>query len=393
MTSVERLLSESAEGRRLSRDEAARLWREAPLAELAAAAHAARNRRTDPRTVTYVVDRNINYTNVCNVYCSFCAFYRTKKDEDAYTLSTEQVLAKVEELVAIGGTQVLLQGGLNEDLPLDHMKSLFRAVRDRFPQVDLHSLTATEIEFWARKHGMTFEAVLRELRDAGLKSLPGGGMEILVDRVRNKVSPLKTDAQTYLAIHRAAHELGMTSTATMMFGTVETIEERIEHLDAVRALQDASRRAGRRGFTAFIPWSYQHDERVPLRVPPTTADDYLRTMAVSRLYLDNVEHLQSGWVTEGPKIAQVALRFGADDWGGVLMEENVISAAGTVFSMTPRDACRLIRAAGHAPAQRDTYYSILRRWEREDPPEVRIRAPEHGTPVMPTAGTNASFRV
>ncbi|HWG91413.1 MAG TPA: cyclic dehypoxanthinyl futalosine synthase [Candidatus Thermoplasmatota archaeon] len=385
MSRWQQILAKAKNLERITEEEAAHVWREAPLAALMEAAHAVRLERADPRVVTFVIDRNINYTNICNVYCSFCAFYRTPKDQDTYVLSKEQVLAKIEELVELKGTQVLLQGGLNPDLPIEYMEDLFRAIAERFPQVDIHSLTATEIEFWAKKHNTTYEAILKRLKAAGMKSLPGGGMEILVDSVRKRVSPLKTSAEEYINVHRECHKLGMTTTATMMYGMGETVEDRVEHLRKVRALQDEADRAGRRGFTAFIPWSYQTDgESTALRAPPpkelgiempkkehwgATANDYLRVIAVSRLYLDNFANIQSGWVTEGSRIAQIALHGGANDWGGILMEENVISAAGTAFTMSPKDACGYIRDAGFIPAQRDTYYTVKRVFDKGDPEE------------------------
>ena len=383
--SVQPILQKAKNLERITEEEAALLWHEAPLAELMAAAHEVRLKRADPDVVTFVIDRNINYTNICNVYCSFCAFYRTPRDKDTYVLTIEDVLAKVDELVQLKGTQVLLQGGLNPDLPIAYMEDLFRAIRAKYPQVDIHSLTATEIEFWAKQHGTTYAEILKRLKDAGMKSLPGGGMEILVDEVRKRVSPLKTSAAEYINVHRECHKLGMTTTATMMYGMGESIEQRVEHLRLVRALQDEADAAGRRGFTAFIPWSYQTDgTSTALRAPPpkelgiempkkthwgATANDYLRVIAVSRLYLDNFANIQSGWVTEGARIAQIALHGGANDWGGILMEENVISAAGTAFTMSPKDACAHIRDAGFVPAQRDTYYKVLRVFDKGDPEE------------------------
>ncbi|HET6403521.1 MAG TPA: cyclic dehypoxanthinyl futalosine synthase [Candidatus Thermoplasmatota archaeon] len=376
-----RILDRAASGDRITLDEALAIV-DAPYAELADAANTRREAVTDAAVATYVVDRNINYTNVCNVLCDFCGFYRTGKEKDAYTLTIEQVLQKIEPLVAQGGTQVLLQGGLNPDLPLEFLERMFRAIRERHPQVDIHSLTATEIEFYAQQNGLTFRQVIERLRDAGLKSLPGGGMEILVDEWRQKVSPLKTKAQVYLDIHEEFHKLGMTTTATMMFGMGETWRHRLQHLESVRQVQDRSQ--GRtpllnptRGFTAFIPWTFQTDGSTRLKRPPATADEYLRVIALSRLYLDNFAHIQAGWVTEGPKIAQAALHGGADDWGGVLMEENVISAAGTLFGMTPAHARRYLREGGYVPAQRDTYYRILRRYD-EPTPDERIAPQDPG---------------
>ena len=374
----QRILDRAAAGERLSPEDALAIV-DAPFAEFAEAANARREAVTDPRVATYVVDRNINYTNVCNVLCDFCGFYRTAKEKDAYTLSIEQVLGKIQPLADMGGTQVLLQGGLNPELPITYLEDLFRAIRERFPQMDIHSLTATEIEFYAKELGVTYRDVIERLRAAGLKSIPGGGMEILVDEIRDRVSPLKTRANVYLEIHEEAHNLGMTTTGTMMFGMGETWAHRIEHLDKLRALQDKSQ--GRKpllqptsGFTAFIPWTFQTDGSTRLKRPVVPADEYLRVIALSRLYLDNFAHIQAGWVTEGPKIAQVALACGADDWGGVLMEENVISAAGTLFGMDPPTARRHVREGGYVPAQRDTYYRILREYpeatEDEKPHDV-----------------------
>ena len=368
MSDVQRLLDKAAGGGRLAPEEALRLV-DAPFVDLAHAANARREAVTDPRVVTYVVDRNINYTNVCNVLCDFCGFYRTGKEKDAYTLTIHQVLEKIEPLARLGGTQVLLQGGLNPDLPLAFMEEMFRAVREKYPQMDIHSLTATEIEFYARQEGLTHRQVIERLRAAGLKSLPGGGMEILVDEVRDRVSPLKTRSDAYLEIHEEFHQLGMTSTATMMFGMGETWAHRIEHLDKIRQVQDKARARGQVGFTAFIPWTFQTDGSTRLKRPPVGADEYLRVIALSRLYLDNQPNIQAGWVTEGPKVAQVALQCGANDWGGILMEENVISAAGTLFGMDPPTARRYVREGGYVPAQRDTYYRVMRRFDEPTPDE------------------------
>lgn len=368
-----RILQRAAKGGRLDPQDALAIV-DAPLAELADAANRRREAVTDPSQVTYVVDRNINYTNVCNVLCDFCGFYRTAKEKDAYSLTIHQILEKIAPLAAMGGTQVLLQGGLNPDLPLEEIEAMFRAVRKEYPQIDIHSLTATEIEFYARQKGIPFREVIERLRDAGLKSLPGGGMEILADSWREKVSPLKTKTQQYLDIHEEFHKLGMTTTATMMFGMGEAWSQRVEHWDHVRGVQDRSQ--GRepllqpkKGFTAFIPWTFQTDGSTRLKHPVASADEYLRVIALSRLYLDNFAHIQAGWVTEGPRIAQVALAGGADDWGGVLMEENVISAAGTLFGMTPGHARRYIRELGYAPAQRTTYYHVVKRYDEETPDE------------------------
>lgn len=377
MNHVSRLLERAVEGDRLTPEEGVEIAT-APFLDLASAANDRREKVTDPNVVTYVVDRNINYTNVCNVLCDFCGFYRTAKEKDAYTLRIEQVLEKIEPLARMGGTQVLLQGGLNPDLPMTYLEDLFRAVRERYPQVDIHSLTATEIEFYSKQEGLTFRETIERFRAAGLKSLPGGGMEILSDEIRDRVSPLKTRADVYMDIHEECHKLGMTTTATMMFGMGESWKHRVDHLERVREVQArAQKRAGGLrnaqgdlvGFTAFIPWSFQTDGSTRLRKSHATSEEYLRVIALSRLYLDNFPNVQSGWVTEGPKIAQVALQCGANDWGGILMEENVISAAGTLFGMDPPAARRYIREGGYVPAQRDTYYRTVKRFDEPTPDE------------------------
>jgi cyclic dehypoxanthinyl futalosine synthase len=302
--------------------------------------------------VTYIVDRNINYTNVCNVYCKFCAFYRTERDADHYVLSHEQIDQKIDELVAIGGIQILMQGGHHPKLGIDYYLNLLHHIREKYPQINIHAFSPPEFNHFVEVFRMPMREVIQKFKDAGLGSIPGGGGEILVDRVRNRISPLKCNSDQWLEVMRIAHELGLNSSATMMFGHVETIEERIEHLERLRQLQDETG-----GFTAFICWTFQ-PENVVLKATPAGSAEYLRTQALARIYLDNFENLQSSWVTQGPRIGQIALRYGANDFGSVMMEENVVSQAGTSFCITREEIERLIADAGFEPRTRNNWYQL-----------------------------------
>ncbi|MBI5355350.1 MAG: dehypoxanthine futalosine cyclase [Candidatus Aenigmarchaeota archaeon] len=364
------ILEKALSGDRITIKEGSYLYENAPLTELGAAAQSLRNARWDPKTVTFVIDRNINYTNICNVDCKFCAFYRKPTAPDTYTLTKEHVLKKVGELVALGGTQVLLQGGLNPKIKWEYYIELLEAISDAFPTVDIHSFSPTEIEFFAKYYHKTIRQVLEELRDAGLKSLPGGGAEILVDRVRQLVSPHKITAKGWLNVMEEAAKLGMRTTATMTYGFFETIDERMEHFDVLRQLQD---KYG--SFTAFIPWSMQPEQtELEGQFEKSTATDYLRTIALSRIMMDNFASIQAGWVTEGTKSAQMALHFGANDFGGILMEENVVSATGVTFWTDLEEVLRLIKEAGFVPSQRNTYYKILKRYDTYERPELKKNA-------------------
>jgi cyclic dehypoxanthinyl futalosine synthase len=320
-----------------------------------------RGRRTDPDAITFIVDRNLNYTNVCVTDCDFCAFYRRPGDRgEAYLLPKPIIFKKIEETLAIGGTGVLMQGGHHPDLAVDYYEDLFRSIKARYP-IHLHALSPPEVEHIARRSQLSIPETLTRLRDAGLDSLPGGGAEILVDRVRRIIAPKKTTSSAWLNVMRHAQRLGMSTTATMMYGHVETLPERVEHMRRIRELQDETQ-----GFRAFISWTFQSDgnrlgEHVPRETMPTSFD-YLLTQAVSRIYLDNVKHIQSSWVTQGMKIGQVALEFGADDLGSVMIEENVVSAAGTTYRATTDDFVRVIQALGKTPVQRDTLYRVVRSW-------------------------------
>ncbi|HEY2342963.1 MAG TPA: cyclic dehypoxanthinyl futalosine synthase, partial [Chthoniobacteraceae bacterium] len=302
---------------------------------------------------TYIVDRNINYTNVCNVYCKFCAFYRTEKDEDHYVLSQEQLDRKLDELTVIGGVQILLQGGHHPDLKIDHYLTMLAHIRERYPHINVHGFSPPEFQHFSKVFEMPVREVIAKFKEAGLGSIPGGGGEILVDRVRQRISPLKCNTEQWLDVMRQAHGLGLRSSATMMFGHVETLDDRIEHLDRLRELQDETG-----GFTAFICWTFQPEHTV-LRAEPVGSSEYLRMQALSRIYLDNIENVQSSWVTQGPSIGQIALEYGANDFGSVMMEENVVSSAGTTFRLNKEQIERLISEAGYEPRQRDNWYRLL----------------------------------
>lgn len=354
-------------GERLSADDARRLFAHLNVAELGMLANAVRMRKHPESVVTYNVGRNINYTNVCWVKCDFCAFYRAPGSDEGYTLPHEEIFAKIDELVGFGGdepksNEILMQGGLNPKLRLPYYEDLFSEIRQRFPSVQQHCLSATEIIYIAHLSKLSLDETIRRLRDAGLDSIPGAGAEILNDDVRDIIGFRKDRTQEWLDVHRIAHGLGMRTTATMMYGHVETIEHRIEHLQHIRDLQDENC-----GFTAFITWNFQPDA-TDLGADPerwngvkATGFDYLRTIAVSRLFLDNIDHFQASWVTQGPKIAQVSLQYGVDDFGSTMLEENVVSAAGTSHTneMDLPNMLRLIRDAGYQPQRRDTRYESV----------------------------------
>jgi cyclic dehypoxanthinyl futalosine synthase len=346
-------------GKRIESAEAARLYH-LPLEELGALAdrrrQLAKKNAYDGRgneIVTYIVDRNVNYTNVCNVYCKFCAFYRTEKDDDAYVISHDEMDRKIEETIALGGTQILMQGGHHPKLNKQWYLDLLAHIKNKFPQVNVHGFSPSEFVAFQEFFGEPVETIIRDFVRAGLGSIPGGGGEILVDRVRQRISPLKAMSDDWLAVMDVAHRLGLASTATMMFGHVEGLEDRIEHLDRVRAQQDKSK-----GFTAFIAWTFQA-EHTKLKAPAVGAHEYLRMQALSRIYLDNIPNIQSSWVTQGLDIGQIALKFGANDLGSIMIEENVVSQAGATFRMGITDMKRLITDLGYEPHQRDNWYRLL----------------------------------
>ena len=355
------ILERALDGERISDEDALALLRSRDLVPVGRAANELRNRKHDPSRITFIVDRNLNYTNVCYTDCDFCAFYRRPGDSrEGYLLPKPVIFKKIEETLAIGGTGLLMQGGHHPDLGVDYYEDLFRSIKQRY-RIHLHALSPSEIQHAARRSKLTIPETLSRLRDAGLDSIPGGGAEILVDRVRGVISPKKTTSKEWLEVMRQAHRLGMSTTATMMYGHVETLEERVEHMRRIRGLQDETG-----GFRAFISWTFQDDgNRLGALVPRErmpTSFDYLLTQAVSRLYLDNVPHIQSSWVTQGMKIGQVALGFGADDMGSVMIEENVVSAAGTTHRTSTEELVHLIRSLGKVPVQRDTLYREVRVW-------------------------------
>jgi cyclic dehypoxanthinyl futalosine synthase len=353
------LLDKVWQGGRINQDEAVALYR-LPLEELGALAHRRRQlacaKAHDGRggeIVTYIVDRNVNYTNVCNVYCKFCAFYRVEKDSDAYVISLEEMDRKIEETISLGGTQILMQGGHHPKLTIQWYLDLLSHIKTKFPQINIHGFSPSEFVHFQEVFGLPLEEIISQFVKAGLGSIPGGGGEILVDSVRQRISPLKAMSDDWLGVMDVAHRLGLKSTATMMFGHVETIGDRIEHLERVRAQQDKSK-----GFTAFIGWTFQA-EHTRLKAPTVGAHEYLRTQALSRIYLDNFPSVQSSWVTQGPEIGQIALQFGANDLGSIMIEENVVSQAGTTYRMGVADMRRLIEDMGFEAHQRDNWYNLL----------------------------------
>jgi len=356
---------------RLTPEQALQLLEDGDLLALGQAASVMRRRLVPDNDVTFIVDRNVNYTNVCVSGCSFCAFYRDESDADAYVLSREELAEKVAETIALDGTAILLQGGMHPGLDIGWYEAMLRDIKADNPRIHVHGFGPPEIVHIARVSGISTKETLRRLRDAGLDSLPGGGAEILVDRVRGHVSPKKATSDEWLDVMREAHKLEISTTATMMFGGLETVEERVEHFARVREVQDEAVAAGHVGFRAFIPWSFQpgnttlaEDEFAASGVPMAAASgwEYLRTLAVARLFLDSVRNVQASWVTQGGKVGQIALAFGANDMGSTMIEENVVAAAGTHFMLAREELVRLIHDAGYVPVQRDTLYREVRRF-------------------------------
>jgi len=347
--------------KRLTKEEALDLIKNGDLKELGKMASARKKELHPDGITTFVVDRNINYTNICWVDCKFCAFYRHEKDADAYVLTYEEIDAKIEELLTIGGTQILFQGGVHPKLKIEWYEDLVEHIHMKYPQITIHGFSSIEIDFIAKISRISVEEVLVRLKAKGLASIPGAGAEILSDTVRDIIAPKKIDSEVWVDIHRKAHKLGIKSTATMMYGTVERDEDIIEHFDMIRRLQDETG-----GFRAFIMWSFQGKNTELLRLIPEmekpSSNRYLRLLAVARLYLDNVPNIQSSWVTQGPYIGQMALRFGANDLGSTMMEENVVSSAGAAYSMAQEEMVRLISDIGEIPAVRNTAYETLQRF-------------------------------
>jgi len=341
-----------------SKKEALELLTKGQLLDLGRQADDIRKRLHPKGVVTFVIDRNINYTNICVARCRFCAFSRSKGDPDAYVLSRDEIFKKIQELVDEGGTQLLLQGGLHPDLPLNYYEDLISSIKARFP-VHLHAFSPPEIWHFSRLYGLTVKDVIRRLMDAGLDSIPGGGAEILLDRVRKRNSPNKVLSGQWIEVMREAHGLGLNTSATMMFGAGETAADILTHLFLIKKAQEKALEKGRGKFTAFIPWTYQ-PKNTALGGTSPTATDYLKVLALSRIVLDNVPNIQVSWVTQGPKVAQIALSFGANDFGSTMMEENVVASAGAHFRMGKDEIIALIRDAGFRPAQRNTAYQIIK---------------------------------
>jgi len=352
MKTADQILEQVVSGQRLSAEDAIFLFEKAELTDLGKAALAVRNQKHPKPEVTYIIDRNINYTNVCVTDCKFCAFYRHEGDSDAYVLTKDQLKQKIIETQELGGNQILLQGGHNPKMKLDWYVDLLKFIKSM--GIHIHAFSGPEIYFFSKLNKMPIREVIRTLRAAGWDSLPGGGAEILTDRVRALINPQKAKVDPWIEVHRTAHEEGMRSTATMMFGHVETFQDRVEHMQVLRDLQDETK-----GFTAFIPWTFQSQNTAMSDVPMTTSFDYLRTLAISRLFFDNIDNLQASWVTQGPKIGQISLMFGCNDMGSIMIEENVVRNAGAAFRMTSAQTEKLISDAGFTPKKRNFFYQHL----------------------------------
>lgn len=351
---IAEILQKSIDGERISNAEALTLLKSGNLSILGAAADAVSRIKHPESYRTYNIDRNINYTNICTAVCDFCAFYRGPKSAEGYVLPREQLLAKIGETVALGGNQILLQGGLHPKFKLDWYEEMLRDIKSAYPMVNIHGFSPPEIYHFTKVNNLSLEEVLTRLQKAGLGSLPGGGAEILVDRVRDEITRGKVMSDDWLNVMRVWHQLGGRSSATMMFGHVETLEERIEHLDRLRQLQDETG-----GFTAFICWTFQPENTELTEIPPTGSYEYLKMLAVSRLYLDNFDNLQSSWVTQGLKVGQVSLLYGANDMGSLMIEENVVAEAGTVHYLTLDQIRNAISEIGFQPRQRDVHYQLV----------------------------------
>jgi cyclic dehypoxanthinyl futalosine synthase len=375
-TIIRRILQRAVDGERLSIEEGVALFDCRDLPALGRAADAVCRRLHPEPYRTYNIDRNINYSNVCAAVCDFCAFYRKSTDADAYVLPREVIYRKIEETIALGGDQVLMQGGLHPSLKLEWYEDLLRDLRARYPLVNLHAFSPPEIWYFHKLNKLPLREVLQRLKDAGLGSLPGGGGEILVDRVRKAMTVNKCLTDEWLEVHRVWHALGGRSTCTMMFGHIETLAERIETLERLRQLQDETG-----GFTAFICWTFQPEHTAMADVPPAGAYEYLETQAIARLYLDNIANIQSSWVTQGAKIGQLALFFGANDMGSLMIEENVVASAGTVYHLSLEQIKSAIREAGYVPRQRNVFYQYIDR----EPEGERGRLAASGLTGQPAA--------
>lgn len=353
---LNRVYSKIALSERIDKNGGVTLLKFAPLTNLAMMAQGIRFKIHPEKEVTYIVDRNINYTNLCVTKCRFCAFYRIKKDKDSYVLTNEDVLKKIKEAVELKGTGILLQGGHNPGIPFKYYIDLLKAIRENYPRIHIHAFSPPEIDFFAKNFKMTVSEVLGKLKKAGLQSLPGGGAEILTEKTRKRIAPKKATTEEWLKVMETAHSLGIPGTATMMFGTGEDDEEIVEHLDLIRSLQDKTRR-----FTAFIPWTYQMGGVARLKVEKASYTKYLKVLALSRIYLDNFKNIQASWLTQGLDIGQIALHCGANDLGSVMIEENVVSSAGCGNRTNEEELRQTIKNSGFTPVKRSTLYQIIER--------------------------------
>lgn len=363
MSHIDRILDKAIRGERVSLEEGTMLFESDEIEKIGDAANQVMQRVHPEPITTFVIGRNINYTNFCNVFCTFCAFYRPPGHEEGYVLPDEEIYQKIQETIDVGGTEILMQGGVNPDLPLDYYLSLLENIKRRYP-IHMHSFSTVEIEEMKKQSGQSYEALLIQLREAGLDSLPGAGAEMLVDRIRKRISRNKGSWQEWMDIHKAAHRIGMHTTATMVIGFGETSEERALHIARIRDGQDECLRNGypTPGFLAFIPWTFQ-SENTNLKRDKVPPEEYLKTLAISRIMLDNVRNFQASWVTMGPEVGKLSLSYGCNDFGSTMMEENVVSAAACTHKVNTNLILELIRETGKIPAQRNTNYDILRVFE------------------------------
>jgi cyclic dehypoxanthinyl futalosine synthase len=362
MSGIDRILDKALRGERMNLEDTIALFESNEVEKMGDAANVIMNRMHPDPIKTFVIGRNINYTNVCDVYCRFCAFYRRPGSEEGYVLPDEVIFQKIQETQDVGGTEILMQGGTNPNLPFSYYTDLLRAIKERFPNITMHSFSPAEIQkMKVVSDGLSLEEVIRQIHEAGLDSLPGGGAEILDDRTRRKISRLKGSWTDWMDVMKTAHKIGMNTTATMVIGLGESMEERALHLMRVRDAQDEciANKYDSEGFLAFIPWTFQPDN-TNLKLERQTPDEYLKTVAISRIVLDNIKHIQSSWVTMGPEIGKKSLYYGCDDFGSTMIEENVVSAAGATYKVNIESILQLIRETGNTPAQRNTRYDILR---------------------------------
>ncbi|ADO55493.1 MULTISPECIES: cyclic dehypoxanthinyl futalosine synthase [Paenibacillus] len=364
MSVIDHILDKALRGERLNLEDTVALFESDEVEKIGHAANKVMNRMHPDPIKTFVIGRNINYTNVCDVYCRFCAFYRRPGSDEGYVLPDEVIFQKIKETQEVGGTEILMQGGVNPNLPFSYYTDLLKAIKERFPDITMHSFSPAEIHKMKEKSGLSMEETIRAIHEAGLDSLPGGGGEILDDRTRRKISRLKGSWRDWMDVMQTAHKVGMNTTATMVIGFGELMEERALHLLRVRDAQDEciENKYNSEGFLAFIPWTFQPDN-TNLKKERQTPEEYLKTVAISRLVLDNIKHIQSSWVTMGPEIGKKSLYYGCDDFGSTMIEENVVSAAGATYKVNIESILQLIRETGHIPAQRNTRYDIIRTFD------------------------------